>query len=245
MSCLPPEKGFNADVLSSFLSQIEKGSEENLIAFFQSKRFPINSRAPTTGHRPIHFAVIYKREQLLRYLVENRASLDVQDARGFSPLHYSVHLTYVIGVEILLKGGASREIFPGNTPEILLQRMINNPQHSSQQLEIEQIRFLFSLPKSSPPERQPALLPSLGDEYTPEELLALHLDRDGPASSVKRDELKKLQSAIADAFAKREQIQETSYNVRRLFPDEVALIELALRRANEELYQACVAFKTC
>jgi hypothetical protein len=65
----------------------------------------------TRRRTPVHWAVLTRRERLLRQLLEHGvaagANLDVYDAEGRTPLHSAISMGFEVGVQVLLEFGVN------------------------------------------------------------------------------------------------------------------------------------------
>lgn len=80
----------------------------NLAAFMHGKR-PITDTDPF-GRTPMHEAIFQAHDDCLKYLLESDVDLDVQDNRGWTPLHEAVRWNNLKAAELLIKHGACKRI---------------------------------------------------------------------------------------------------------------------------------------
>ena len=62
------------------------------------------------GNMPMHFAVMYRRVDIVKYLLELGADIDASGEQGYTPLHISVKFNYPELMELLLLSGARTDM---------------------------------------------------------------------------------------------------------------------------------------
>ena len=62
------------------------------------------------GNMPIHFAVMYRRVDIVKYLLQLGVDIDAAGEQGYTPLHISVKFNYPELMELLLLSGARTDM---------------------------------------------------------------------------------------------------------------------------------------
>lgn len=93
------------------------GHTELLRVLVEEWKFDFNMQ-DKNRRTPLHIAVIYEKEDVVRQLLTLKCQLDCVDSKGFTPLHHAVKNSNLSLVKILLQFGAATDLTAndGSTP---------------------------------------------------------------------------------------------------------------------------------
>lgn len=101
------------------------GHTELLRLLIEEWNFDINGK-DTKGHTPLHIAILYEKEAVVRLLLTCRCQVNCADSKGCTPLYYAVQKHYLKLVQMLLECEATTETPSNDGSTALMHAMQQN-----------------------------------------------------------------------------------------------------------------------
>ncbi|KAL5490812.1 hypothetical protein EMCRGX_G015999 [Ephydatia muelleri] len=105
---------------SNILHYVCQGGHTELMrVLVEGWKFDVNKQ-DTNGRTPLHIAILYEKEGVVRQLLTFKCQIDCVDSKGFTPLFHAVKRNKLNLVQMLLQFGAATDITAndGSTPLI-------------------------------------------------------------------------------------------------------------------------------